>query len=123
MIIPDWAAYLRFRDAFGEVMDPRLYTLDWLDAQLLTGQAMFWATDNAAILAELKLYPTGARDIHGLIAAGDLQDIIESLIPQAEQWARGIGCIGAIIESREGWVKALKPSGYNIHQVSVRKDF
>lgn len=123
MIVPDWTAYLGFREAFCEVIDPRLYTIDWLDSQLLTGQAVFWSTENAAVIAEQRTYPTGNRDMHILIATGDIDTLISKLLVQVEEWARGLGCIGVIIESREGWAKALKPSGYHVHQVAVRKDF
>ena len=121
-MIPDWAGYLRFRDAFASVMDARYYTPDWLDGLLLTGTALFMRTDKAAIVVELRHYPTGACDVHGLVAAGDLADVVGVLIPRAEEWARQQGCVGAIIESREGWSKALKASGYDVHQVAVRKE-
>lgn len=114
--------YLRFRQAFAEVMDPRLYTIDWLDRQVVTGGVKFWATEDAAIIAQIKTYPTGAMDIEGLIAAGDMADIVNLLIPAAEQWAKAVGCIGAIIQSREGWARALKPHGYRIYQTALRKE-
>jgi hypothetical protein len=121
-MIPDWAGYLHFRHLFAEVMDQRYHTLDWLDQQVLGGKVQFWRSDNAAMITEIKDYPTGATDIHGLIAAGALEEIIGQLIPAAEQWARSIGCIAAHIESREGWARALRPSGYQTHQVIVRKE-
>ena len=101
-------------------MDERYHTLQWLDEQVLTGKVQFWCSDNAAIIAEVRDYPTGAKDIHGLIAAGDLQEIIQLLIPQAEQWGREHGCIAAQIESRPGWARALKD--YDTHQVIIRKE-
>ena len=113
--------YLRFRDGFAEAMDPRLYTLDYLDWLLIEGRGQFWATDRAAIIAEVKTYPTGARAIHGLLATGDLDDITNILIPTAEAYARAQGCLFAIIESREGWARQLKGSGYELYQTSVRK--
>lgn len=122
MMVTDWVGYLRFRDAFAEVLDPRLYTIEWLDKQVLECKVTFWRTDKAAIIAELKIYPTGAADVHGLIAAGDMADIVETLIPAAEQWGRDLGCLGAIIESREGWKRTLKSSGYDVYQVALRKD-
>ncbi len=103
-------------------MDERYHTLDWLDAQVLEGKVQFWATEDAAIIAEVRDYPTGARDVHGLIAAGDLQSIIEELIPRAEAWGKANGCVVAQIESREGWARALSPSGYRTHQIVVRKE-
>jgi len=32
------------------------------------------------------------------------------------------GCSRAIVESRAGWMKVLKPHGYEIFQVSVMKE-
>jgi len=123
VIVPDWDGYLLFRPAFETAIDPRLYTMDWLDRRILDGDALFWRTDRAAIVAEVRRYPTGNRDIHGLIAAGDLDDITGVLIPQAEAWARSAGCIGAVIESRSGWVRRLRGRGYSCHQVALRKEF
>ncbi len=119
---PDWAGYCEFRAAFAEVMDDRYHTVDWLDEQLLTGKVKFWRSQGAAIIAEVRDYPTGAKDIHGLIAAGDLSEIVEILIPCAERWGRDNGCIAATIESRPGWAKTLAPYSYETHQLTVRKE-
>ncbi len=121
-MIPEWACYTEWRDAFAEVIDERYYTLDWLDMRLLNGEVMFWGTESAAIIAELREYPTGAIDVHGLIAAGDLREIIGDLIPKAEAWGRERGCIGAVIESRQEWARALAPHGYEPFQLTVRKE-
>ena len=122
MILPDWSGYLRFRSDFAEVLDPRLYTIEWLDEQILGQAVRLWVGRGAAIVAQLKAYPTGARDIEGLIAAGDLGEIVNELIPAAEAWGREQGCIGAIIQSREGWARVLKGQGYAVHQVALRKE-
>jgi len=117
------AAYLRHRDDFAQVMDPRLYTIEWLDLQLINGTYRLWASDNAAIIAGVKLYPTGAMDVEGIVAAGDAEEIVNILIPQAEQWGRENGCSGAIIESRPAWTRLLEPHGYQPHQIRIRKVF
>ncbi len=119
-MIPEWATYVEWRDAFADVIDERYYTLDWLDMRVLNGEVRFWGSANAAIVAELRDYPTGAKDVHGLVAAGDLREIVQDLIPQAEAWGREQGCVAAIIESRPGWVKMLP--GYEAFQLSVRKE-
>ena len=118
----NWAGYLRFRDVFAEVLDPRLYTLDWLDKQVLELRVMLWAGRDAAIIAQFKPYPTGACDIEGLLAAGDLDEIVSELIPIAERFGKAMGCIGAIVQSREGWGRALRDSGYRTYQVGLRKE-
>ena len=116
-----WADYWRFRDQFAEALDPERYTLEWLDAQVMSGAFKVWASDKAAILCKIELYPTGAMDIHGMLAAGDLGEIVEVLIPQALDYGREIGCVGGMIESRAGWVRMLKKSGWQIHQTTLRK--
>lgn len=122
MMVPDWAGYLQYRPAFGEVIDPRYYTLEWLDAQILQGKVQFWCTDKAALVTEFKAYPAGAVDIHVVIAAGDMRDIIEVLAPLAEDMGRANGCTAATVESRAGWARALKPHGYEAFQTIVRKE-
>ena len=112
--------YLRFRDRFAEAMDRRLYTIDHLDHLVLSMRAQAWFSDHAAIVTEIRDYPTGAKVIHGLVAAGDLDEIVGELIPRAEAWGRSLGCVMAVIESRQGWRRALK--GYEPHQMALRKE-
>jgi hypothetical protein len=114
--------YPRFREAFAEAMDSRLYTIGYLDRLLLSGKAQIWFGEKAAIVTEIRPYPTGARVIHGVVAAGDLQEIAEILIPKAEQWGRSIGCAFASIESRPGWAKALRSAGYVPYQLAIMKE-
>jgi hypothetical protein len=120
--VPDWAGYLYFRDAFRDAIDERYYPMEWLDERLLTGRAVFMRSAHAAIVVELRQFPGGAMDVHGLIAAGDKNEIITDLIPHAEEWGRENGCLAGVVESRPGWAKALKPYGYTVSQVTVRKE-
>lgn len=114
------SGYQRWREEFASAMDPRLYTLEHLDGLVLSGLTQVWYADAAAMVTEIRTYPTGAKVIHGLVAAGELSEIVEQLIPRAEAWARQAGCILAVIESRPGWARALK--GYEPHQLAVRKE-
>lgn len=120
-IIPDWAGYCRFKPLIALVLDPQFYTLDYLDGLVISGAAKVWIEGDAIILTEVRQYPGGAKVIHGLVAAGDLQTIIDSLIPMAEQWAQDQGCGWAEIESREGWARALKSASYEPYQLTLRK--
>lgn len=117
--INHWPEYQRFRDQFAEVLDTRFYTIEWLDSQVYNGIFRLWSNEASAIIAEIKHYPTGAKEVHGLIAAGELEGIIE-LIPKAEAWGRSVGAIVAGISSREGWSRALPD--YSVHQVEIRKE-
>jgi hypothetical protein len=102
-------------------MDPAFYPIDYLDALILSGRARLWVGEAAAIVAEIKDYPGGARVVHGLVAAGRIEEINRRLIPLAEAWGKAEGCTHAIVESRSGWMRALRAYGYEPHQVAVRK--
>ena len=80
-----------------------------------------WTSD-AAILVTIQTYPTGARELHGMAAAGRIGSIVDVLIPQAEQWGRAMGCLFAAIESRLGWARMLKAGGYHPYQTIIRKE-
>ena len=121
MIVPDWAGYLRFRDAFADVTDAASYPIGWLDGQILAGAAWPIVGRQAALVVEVRDYPGGARAAHGLAAAGDLAELVAELIPAAEEWGRRRGCRLGLIESREGWAKVLKTQGWEPHQLSLRK--
>ena len=118
----DWAAYLKWRPAFIRAIDARLYAPEWLDGRILAGNAQFWRSEHAAAVTEIRNYPTGAYDVHGLVAAGDVGAIRDRIIPQVEAWARTIGALGILVESRPGWARALRPAGFASHQLAVRKD-
>jgi hypothetical protein len=122
MIVPDWAAYHRFRPSFAEAMDPAFYPIDHLDHLLLSKRATLFASGDAAMVAEIRLYPSGLRAVHCLVAAGRIDEIVEAIRPRVEAWGRAHGCGAAIVESRAGWANVLKPHGYAPFQISVRKD-
>ena len=119
----DWAGYLHWRAAFAAAMDRRLHTPEWLDARILAGSAQFWRSDNSAAVTEIRTYPTGAYEVHGLVAAGDVVEVRDRIIPQVEAWGRAIGALGIVVESRPGWARALRPAGFTPHQLAVRKEF
>ncbi|WP_114954320.1 hypothetical protein [Sphingosinicella terrae] len=115
-------AYQSWREAFASALDPRLHPIEYLDGLVLSGRAQMWYSDGAAMATEIRRYPSGALVIHGLVAAGSIEEIRDLLIPRAEAWARQAGCILALIESRSGWAKALRTSGYEPHQLTIRKE-
>lgn len=119
----DWAGYLKWRPAFAAAMDVRLYTPEWLDARILAGTALLWLSEGAAAVTEIRTYPTGAYEVHGLVAAGDVGQVRDLIVPQVETWGREIGALGIVVESRPGWARALRPAGFEPHQLAVRKIF
>lgn len=82
---------------------------------------MAFGNDRAVIVIEVKIYPVGATEVHGLVAAGDL-DAILSLIDEAEEWGRAHGVTFAGISSRPGWARTLEGRGYRVWQTHIRKE-
>jgi hypothetical protein len=114
--------YARFRERFAQALDPRLYSIEYLDSLLFTGKAQIWFADNAALVTELRTYPSGVTAICVVVAAGSKEEVVDILRPRAEAWAQSIGCSLVIVESREGWKRALRPHGYAPFQVSLAKE-
>ena len=119
----DWAGYLAWRPAFAAAMDRRLYSPEWLDARILAGSAQFWRSAGAAAVTEVRTYPTGPYDVHALVAAGDLAEVRDRIVPEVEAWGRAIGALGIVVESRLGWARALRSAGFQAHQLAIRKEF
>lgn len=114
--------YADWRDAFASAMDPRFYTIEHLDRMIEDHSAVLVAGREAAVVVELKTFPTGLKAIHFIVAAGDLAEIKDDLRVQVENAARESGCAMALIESREGWARALKSEGYELFQLSIVKE-
>ncbi len=115
------AEYIRHREEIAGLLDPRCYSIDWLDDEVANGRVVPFGNDGAVILVEIKEYPAGAKEVHGMVAAGEMVAIL-SLIDRAETWGREQGCAFASISSREGWARLLATRGYAPFQLTIRKE-
>ena len=113
-------SYADWRGRFLEAVDESLYPAAWLDRRVADGSARFWGNTDAAILAEIRTYPSGAREVHGMVAAGEL-DAIMALIPFAERWGRECGCVRASIQSSPAWGRLMAGAGYVPEQLIIAK--
>lgn len=112
-----WEAYLPFREEFI-ALAPDKYPAAYMDCQVATCVWQCWSDGKSAILAEIRTYPSGLMEVHGLAAAGVLEGI-KKLIPLAEEYGRHLGCTIASIESRPEWARVLPD--YEVEQVRVVK--
>lgn len=112
--------YADFRAGFARAMDPDFHRIEELDAKVAHGAALLWFTDKSAVAGEIQRYPN-ALVLHCLCATGDMDEIVNILAPQAEEWAKLAGCTHVTVESREGWGRVLKKRGYGPHTLTVAK--
>lgn len=118
----EWETYLLFRDRIAPVLDQRMHPLAWLDAQVFAGLVRVLSEGDSCLLYEFKSYPSGALEIHAVVAAGDAEVIAGPLREQFEQIGRDAGCLFAGVASRPGWARRLRAEDYHVYQVTVRKE-
>lgn len=114
--------YLQYREAFAEILDSRTHTIEWLDAQVYAGFVRVWDAPDACLLTEIKQFPTGAFEVHVMIAAGNMETLVNETIKHVEAWAQEIGALFVTIASRKGWEKIMRPYGYEHWQTELRKE-
>ena len=114
--------YAQFRPAFSEVTDSRTYPIEWLDAEVWSGKAQVWGADDACLVTTVKTFPTGAFEVHVLVAAGDMGRLVNETIKQVEEWAQDIGALFVTIASKQAWARIMAPHGYAHWQTELRKE-
>lgn len=114
--------YCKWRDGFASLLDERFYYIEWLDKQVISGAFKLFTCADAAALVEIKVYPTGEKEVHGTCATGNLDSIVNDIIPRVEAYGRENGCIIFGIESRLGWERVMKSHGFELYQTCIRKD-
>src|SRR3546814_1579988 len=72
--------------SFAQIIDTRTHRIEWLDAQVWTGRARVWGADDACLVTELRHFPTGAFEVHVLIAAGNMETLVNEIIKRVEAW-------------------------------------
>lgn len=85
---------------FGDVVDA-----------LVSGEMQLWATDSAAVVTELQVFPQ-RKACNFFLAGGDMNQLAHFQRVIGE-WAKAQGCQRLIITGRRGWERTfLKDEGY-----------
>lgn len=83
------------------------HTKEHVWRQIEAGEAHLFPMPHAAMVVELKRWPTGFKEAVAWLAGGSL-DEIKRFTPQIEQWARAEGCHrAAVVAGRRGWAREL----------------
>lgn len=96
------------------------YTLDEIIEEIAQGRSVaFWGEQSVMVCTLHRHHDVVTG--HVWLAGGDLDELRDTLRPQAEQWAKSEGAQYATIEGRRGWVRALKGEGFEEASVTLRK--
>jgi hypothetical protein len=87
--------------------------------RLRNGLAQLWTLPNAACVTSIERHDTGLRDLHGWLAAGDLDGLV-TIEARLERFARAENCDRMVIAGRKGWLRIF--SGYSERAVIIAKD-
>jgi hypothetical protein len=87
--------------------------------RLRNGLAQLWTLPNAACVTSIERHDTGLRDLHGWLAAGDLDGLV-AIEARLERFARAESCDRMVIAGRKGWLRIF--SGYSERAVILAKD-
>lgn len=111
----------RWRSEIASILDERFYPLWWVESEIAAGRIETLESDKAIIGIQVRTYPGGAIELHGMFACGDKAAIGE-LVDQALAMARAGGCTCAAVESRPGWAREFRAKGFHIDRVRIVKD-
>jgi hypothetical protein len=89
----------------------RTHGLEDIQRMIAAGEAQLWVGAGAAMVTLVEDDPLERRLLIWL-AGGALSELTETLLPQAERWAKARGCRRMLVIGRAGWERALKPKGY-----------
>jgi hypothetical protein len=116
-LLVQWA---KFRDQFAEAMTGGFWTIEDLETKIAEKRAFFFPGRDAAMVAEIVIYPGGTRAFQVMWACGSVPELLQ-MAPGVEAMARMMGCDEVLIEGQEAWKRLLKPLGYELFSVTVRK--
>lgn len=107
---------LKALEASGEGL-----TLQYVEEQLSTGEALLWTGKQACLVTSLHTdLTTSERFLHVWLGCGDIKELIR-LEPGISAWARARQCTYASIDGRKGWQRVFKRFGFNPVDGELRK--
>lgn len=88
---------------------------------LVSGEMQLWATDAAAVVTELQMFPQ-YRACNFFLAGGDMNQLAHFQRVIGE-WAKAQGCQRLTITGRRGWERTfLKDEGYTPKWTTFSKE-
>jgi hypothetical protein len=118
---PVAAQWARFRDRFADAMTDGLWTVEDLEEKVLAHRAFFFPGVNAAMAAEIQIFPSGRQVFQVTWAVGEAAELI-GMAPGVIALARTLGCHSILVEGRPAWVRLLAPMGFEPFSMASLKE-
>ena len=75
------------------------------------GDAQLWQGQRSAAVTEIIQFPR-LKSLHLWLCGGDLREIVDDMLPQAEAFAKKEGCSRLTTAGRIGWDRVMKGKGF-----------
>lgn len=87
------------------------HTIEDVEEAIETGEAHFWPGKQSAVITEFHFFPR-LTTLHFWLAGGDMNELLTDMHPVIEAWAKAAGATRITLAGRPGWLRAMKPHGY-----------
>ena len=84
------------------------HDLEDVQREVWRQKAQLWCGEKSAIVTELHQFPQNRRKARIWLAAGDMDELVNEMLPDVEEWARKEGCMAVTIVGRKGWLRKLQ---------------
>lgn len=82
------------------------HTLGDVAREIIDGKAQHWRGEKSEIVTEIKSFPL-MKVCRIWLAGGDMDELVNVMLPDVEAWAKDNGCARVEIVGRKGWKRAL----------------
>lgn len=83
-------------------------------------EAQLWAGEKSVMVTRVTDY-SQSRLATIWLAGGDMDELVETMLPQVETWAKENGCDGIALAGRKGWQRVLASRGFETKAYMMRK--
>ena len=88
------------------------YDFDAVKREVICNRAQVWQGESSVNITQLNQH-VDCKKCRIWLAAGDMTELVERMLPEVEKWAKAEECGGITIVGRKGWVKKLKSKGFS----------
>jgi hypothetical protein len=97
-----------------------LQTADDALMAVQSDHAQLWAGKRSVVVTRVNDF-TRARLATIWLAGGDMDELVGTMLPQIETWARENGCSELALAGRKGWQRVMGAQGFRTQAYVMRK--
>lgn len=80
-------------------------------ALVMADEAQFWPGERSAVITEVLCLPK-VKSLHVWLAGGEMDELLEQMLPVIEDFAKRAGCNRFSVAGRDGWERAMRNKGF-----------